>query len=132
MQIQIQIQIYLWLARQCGKMLRAPVNIDATYNWQTLPQIRIQIQIQLQIQIKQIQIMIMKRRSVDLAHSLGYKAVKTEATGLYSRFQITINFSVKISRISFGFNLCHFWISCYNQLFLSKMSNLFHLFKESL
>ena len=28
----------------------------------------------------------MSRRSVELAHSLGYKAVKTEATGLYSRW----------------------------------------------
>ena len=29
--------------------------------------------------------LITNRRSVELAHSLGYKAVKTEATGLYSR-----------------------------------------------
>ena len=43
------VAINLWLASQCGKMIRTPVNIDATYNWGTLPQIQIQIQIQTQI-----------------------------------------------------------------------------------
>ena len=43
-------------------------------------------------QLKLITIIIFSlyRRSVELAHSLGYKAVKTEATGLYSRYSAIV------------------------------------------
>ena len=44
-------------------------------------------------QLKYITIILftLYRRSVELAHSLGYKAVKTEATGLYSRYSAMVD-----------------------------------------